>query len=85
MLCALIVVLLTLAGVMIVMSLGPDPGDKMILMGLPLLAMPQMVLSVLLLALVSWMGRWMRKAERWFFSIFGLSFLCLFVVGFLLG
>lgn len=81
----MIFALLVLKGIMVVMSLGPEPGDKMILMGLPMLALPQRILCIVLLALVHWMGRSMPKAERWVFTALNLSFLCVFIMALIFG
>ncbi len=81
----MIFALLVLAGIMVVMSLGPEPGDNMILMGLPMLAVPQTILCILLLALVQWMGRSMPKAERWVFTTLSMSFLCFFMAVWIFG
>ncbi|MFK7790423.1 MAG: hypothetical protein AB8C95_13135 [Phycisphaeraceae bacterium] len=81
----IIFVLLTLVGVLVVMSLGPEPGDRMALMGVPMLAMPMVPCCVTLLFLTAIGRQRLKKAERFFFGGLGASFLCVFGLLFFLG
>lgn len=82
---AIILVLLILTGVLFVVSFGPDPGDRMALMGVPMLAVPITLCCVILLFLLSIWRQRFKTIERFFFAVLGASFLCVFGLLLLLG
>lgn len=84
-LATVIVVLLGLAGALIVVALGPDPGYRIYLMGLPMLALPMVICCLLLLGVVSGAGHHLRRVERWGFFALGGSFTLVFGALYALG
>jgi len=69
--------MLVLGVVIVVASFGPEPGDKMVLMGLVLLALPMSAVSLLLLLVPLFAYKFFGPRERWAFA--GLGSLCLLV------
>ena len=77
--------MLILGVVIVVASLGPEPGDNMKLMGLVLLSLPMSAVSLVLLLLPMFAHRFFSATERWSFAGLGTCFLMVFGVLWLLG
>jgi len=79
------VLMLILSVVIVVLSMGPEPGANMTLMALVLLAMPMSAVSLLLLLVPLFAYRCFGPRERWVFAGLGTSFLLVFGALWLLG
>jgi hypothetical protein len=79
------VLMLILSGVIVVISMGPEPGANMTLMALVLLAMPMSAVSLLLLLVPLFAYRYFGPRERWVFAGLGSCFLLVFGALWLLG
>lgn len=82
---AVLVGLLALAGVVVWQSMGPDPGGNMVLMALPLLALPASVVGLLLMGIGAAGWRLLHPVERGLCLASGLVFLPLLGALYLLG
>jgi hypothetical protein len=67
-LAALLVGLLALCGAIYASSLSPEPGARMVLLGLVVMSGPLAVVAAALLAVTWWRWNTFHRFERWMFG-----------------
>ncbi|MEO0474392.1 MAG: hypothetical protein AAF085_00285 [Planctomycetota bacterium] len=84
-LATIVVILLVLSGIVIWLSQGPDPGDVMVLMAIPMLGIPMVPCCLLLLGIAIAARTSLKPVERRLFVVLGGSFVVVYGLLYALG